>query len=303
MSVGETQLDTTIDIVTPENIAFHYRVAGPFRRGLAFFLDLLVRFFAFAVISFGVSMLGGVLSSTGLAIGVILLSWFVMEWFYGGLFETYMNGQTPGKWVMGIRVLTVEGQPINGMQAVLRNFLRLVDMCPMLSLELLGVPAPLYVLPIFVVGLVTMTMTRRFQRLGDLVCGTIVVIEERHWLTGIAKLEDPRAIQLAEYLPADFRVSPTLAKTLATYVERRRFFSRPRRREVARHLAEPLLRQFGLPADTSYDLLLCALYYRTFVADRGDDSWDGSTMAESPFAPAADNEPRTMDRQQHAVHT
>ena len=36
-------------------------------------------------------------------------------------------------------------------------------------------------------------------------------------------------------------------------------------------LAEPLLVQFGLPLDTSYDLLLCALYYRTFIADRGED--------------------------------
>jgi hypothetical protein len=52
------------------------------------------------------------------------------------------------------------------------------------------------------------------------------------------------------------------------YVDRRRFFQPERRREVARHLAEPLIRQFGLLPDTSHDLLLCALYYRTFIADR-----------------------------------
>ncbi|NTW99865.1 MAG: RDD family protein, partial [Geobacteraceae bacterium] len=43
-----------------------------------------------------------------------LIAMFLLEWFYGGVFETYMNGQTPGKRVMGIRVLTVDGQPING---------------------------------------------------------------------------------------------------------------------------------------------------------------------------------------------
>jgi hypothetical protein len=37
---------------------------------------------------------------------------------------------------------------------------------------------------------------------------------------------------------------------------------------VARHLADPLLRLFQLPPDTSHDLLLCALYYRTFVAQQ-----------------------------------
>jgi hypothetical protein len=98
-----------------------------------------------------------------------------------------------------------------------------------------------------------------------------VVIEQQSWLTGVARLEDPRAIQLAGYLPPNFVVSRPLARALATYVERRRFFTPLRRREVAKHLGEPLLRQFGLPADTSYDLLLCALYYRTFIADRSED--------------------------------
>jgi cytosine/adenosine deaminase-related metal-dependent hydrolase len=41
------------------------------------------------------------------------------------------------------------------------------------------------------VGLASMMMTRRFQRLGDLVCGTVVVVEERQWLSGMAALDDP----------------------------------------------------------------------------------------------------------------
>jgi hypothetical protein len=194
-----------------------------------------------------------------------------------------MNGQTPGKWVMGIRVLTVDGQPINGMQAVMRNIMRVVDMGPMLSLELIGVPVPMYLLPTYMVGLVTMALNRRFQRLGDVVCGTIVVIEEKHWLTGIAKLEDPRAAQLAEYIPADYRVTRSLARTLATYVDRRRFFTASRRREVAKHLADPLLEQFGMRKDTSHDLLLCALYYRTFIADRAGDDSPFQASSKSPF--------------------
>ena len=144
-------------------------------------------------------------------------------------------------------------------------------------------------------GLLTMTMNRRFQRLGDLVCGTMVVIEERHWLTGVAKLEDPRAAQLAEYLPADFRVSRSLAQSLATYVERRRFFSAARRREVARHLAEPLLEQFGMRRDTSHDLLLCALYYRTFVADRAADELPPGLRGGAQLAAEPRDEGRTAN--------
>jgi uncharacterized RDD family membrane protein YckC len=263
MSDSTSQIDSTIEIVTPENIAFHYRVAGPFRRFPAFFVDMLVRWALVLVIGIACSAAGMVLG--GAAIALLFVTYFVLEWFYGGLFETFMNGQTPGKWALGIRVLSLDGQPINGVQAVMRNVLRFADMMPLISLQVFGGP-PYYVFPTFVLGLLTMTLSRHFQRFGDLVCGTIVVMEERYWLTGVARIEDQRARELAEYLPLDFRVSRSLARALAAYVDRRRFFSSDRRREVARHLAQPLLERFGFPEDTSYDLLLCALYHRTFVA-------------------------------------
>jgi uncharacterized RDD family membrane protein YckC len=260
-----SQIDSTVEIVTPENIAFHYRVAGPFRRFPAYFLDLLVRWAMVLLIVVACSAAGVVLG--GAAIALIFISYFVLEWFYGGLFETFMNGQTPGKWVLGIRVLSLDGQPINGVQAVMRNVLRFADLMPLVSLQVFGGP-PYYAFPTFILGLVTMTLSQRFQRVGDLVCGTIVVIEERYWLTGVVRLEDPRVLQLAEYIPLDFRVSRSLARSLAAYANRRSFFSPDRRREVARHLAQPLLERFGFPTNTSYDLLLCSLYHRTFVADR-----------------------------------
>jgi uncharacterized RDD family membrane protein YckC len=263
-------LDATIRVVTPENIAFEYRLAGPFRRLPAYVLDFCVGTALFIGLSILLA-LTVTFASGGLAVGVQFLLFFVIWWFYGVLFETFMNGQTPGKYVLGLRVLTDTGQPINGMQATLRNLLRAADMF-----------APL--LALFVMGL-----NRKYQRLGDLVAGTIVVIEERQWLTGVAKLEDPRAIQLAAYLPPSFVVSRSLSRTLATYVERRRFFTPPRRREVARHLAVPLLDRFGLPPDTSYDLLLCALYYRTFIADRSRDEQmlaaaQAAVGIQNPFA-------------------
>ena len=55
----------------------------------------------------------------------------MLFWFYGGLFETFWNGQTPGKRLLGIRVITLDGQPINALQAILRNVLRIVDAQPL----------------------------------------------------------------------------------------------------------------------------------------------------------------------------
>lgn len=286
-----TQIDSTVEVVTPENIAFHYQVAGPFRRLPAFLLDLLIRAAVFALVALVVSIAGGTLGLGGPAFAALAILWFLSDWFYGGICETLMNGQTFGKRTMGIRVLTVGGQPINGVQAVMRNFLRSVDMMPMLSMEVLGVAAPAYIVPTFILALLTMTMNRRFQRLGDIVSGTIVVVEERQWLTGVAKLEDNRAAQLANYIPADYVVTRSMSRCLAGYVDRRRFFSSARRREVARHVAEPLIERFGFPADTSYDLLLCALYYRAFVADRTDDeALDGGNPFSQP-APVINVQP------------
>jgi uncharacterized RDD family membrane protein YckC len=254
MAKRHEQIDSVIRVITPENIAFEYRLAGPFRRLPAFLIDCAILTASFMFLSF-VSIVIGFTVSGGLGYALMLLSFFGLYWFYCGFFESYMNGQTPGKRLTGIRVLTTEGQPINAMQAIMRNLFRGADLFPLMPM----------------IGIVVMSLNSRSQRLGDLVAGTIVVIEQNSWLTGVARLEDPRAIQLAGYLPPNFVVARPLARALATYVERRRFFSPLRRREVAKHLAEPLLMQFGLPLDTSYDLLLCALYYRTFIADRGED--------------------------------
>jgi len=262
-------IDATTQVVTPENIAVHYRVAGPVRRALSFAIDITLFCLVFCVVSVGLTIAGIGLGPVAVALWLIFI--FLMYWFYFGFQEWYFRGRTLGKWALGLRVITIEGQPINALQAIMRSLLR----------------SPDFILPI--IDLVTMSINDRFQRLGDIVCGTVVVFEERQWLFGVAKLDDPRAVQLASYLPPDFEVTKSLAKALSTYVERRRFFSPPRRREVTRHLAEPLLKRFGLPPDTSYDLLLCALYYRAFIADRGEDEMQAAAIAanNNPFVVAA----------------
>ena len=98
----------------------------------------------------------------------------MLDWFYGGLFETFWNGQTPGKKLLGIRVLQANGEPINGMQAVVRNIIRYADLMPIIM------PFGMYggIYPLGLLGMLTPMFNNRYQRWGDLVCGTIVVIEK-----------------------------------------------------------------------------------------------------------------------------
>jgi uncharacterized RDD family membrane protein YckC len=255
MAKTPRQLDSRIEIVTPENIGFQYVLAGPFRRLPAFLIDMAIRAVVLGAM-FLFCLLVAQLAVGGIGIGMFLVIWFAMSWFYGGFFETIWNGQTPGKWIMGLRVLSVDGQPINALQAVLRNVLREVDGMPMVG----------FGIPMYTLGLAAMTASDRFQRLGDLACGTIVIVEHRRSLGNLARVAEPEVIAFADRLPANFIASRGMSQALSMYVARRGLFSAARRHEIASILAEPLASRFGLPGGTDPDLLLRALYYRTFIA-------------------------------------
>jgi uncharacterized RDD family membrane protein YckC len=274
MSTELRQIDSTIDVVTPENIRFQYQLAGPFRRLPAFVIDLAFRLAVWLGLLMAMAMLGvlGMASGT-FWLTVWVLVWFVLEWFYGGLLETFWNGQTVGKRLFGMRVLRTDGQPINGWQAVMRNILRLVDMMPLIPLGPWLGEEGVWPIPTCLFGLLTSSLySQRYQRLGDLVCGTMVVVEERHWRVSVTRIEDPAVLQLAEQLPATFQVDHSLSRALASYVERRRYLSPSRRARIAGHLGELLASRMGFPADTDHDRLLCALYYRTFVVASAADT-------------------------------
>ena len=271
------QFDTSIQIVTPENIAFQYRVAGPFRRLPAYLIDVLIRG---AVFGAGTLVLLAIFGMAGLGfvgIGLGLVLWFLLAWFYGGVFETFWNGQTPGKRLLHIRVISVDGQPIGGLQAVLRNVLRVLD----------GQPGHNFLMgPLtYLLGLLVAMTNDRFQRLGDLAAGTMVVVEQRQWFAGIVAIKHADVAGMAGVIPPSFQASRSLARALATYAQRRENFSLARRMEIARHLAEPLRERFQLPRDTNLDLLLCGLYHRTFITDRRGQQDDGSPPPNQPAVP------------------
>src|SRR6056297_719135 len=226
-------LDTTTEVVTPENIGFKHLLAGPFRRLPAYLLDFAISTGGFLLVVFFIIVVGGFLGITlgntifpAFAAAGMLVTYFAISWFYGVYFETYFNGRTPGKWAMGLRVISADGHPIHGKQALLRNLLRVADLGPGTTLAALDADNPVFaVLPIStgVIGLTVMLCSRRLQRLGDLAAGTIVVIDERNWALPVARVDDERVPALASFIPADYRVSASMAKALAGYTERRAF--------------------------------------------------------------------------------
>ncbi|MEM0925166.1 MAG: RDD family protein [Planctomycetota bacterium] len=284
-------LDTTIGVVTPENIAFEYQLAGPFRRLPAYIIDVAIRWISIALIGFTVLVLGGMMNTLATFFGpmsqaALMIAVFLINWFYGFLLEAYFNGRTLGKWICGIRVIQVDGRPVSSRSALLRNLLRVADLSPMAPLSVFGDGYPMVsIIPTGIFGLISMAMTRRMQRLGDLAAGTMVVVDERKWQLPIAKVEDARVPALASYLPGDYRISRKMARTLATYAERRQFMPAARRREIARNLADRLIQRFEFRKDIDPDLLLYSLYYKTYLAESNGSEADlGPLAGYSPLA-------------------
>ena len=93
--------------------------------------------------------------------GLVLLALFAAQWIYFVVCEAYW-GSSPGKMAVGLRVVTTSGRPIGWRAAALRNLLRAANLLPVAYLA----------------GVVSMALSSRFQRLGDLVAGTMVVVPE-----------------------------------------------------------------------------------------------------------------------------
>jgi len=312
-------LDTTIAVVTPENISFEYQLAGPFRRLPAYLIDVATRWAVILSIGLFLMLMGAFtgFSSIGpflLATGFVV--YFVISWFYGTFLETYFNGRTVGKWACGLRVICVDGRPIDGTQAVLRNLVRVADIAPYAALtSFIEDVGPMFWVPTGMIGFVSVICTKRMQRLGDLAAGTMVVVDEKSWRLPVTKIEDPRVPALASYIPGDYRITRSMARTLAVYCERRAYLTPARRREIAMHLTTPLIKKFEFRPDVDPDLLMVALYHATFLADvRVESASLGSLGGASPLlrdtqrAPAAGNaaDPTTgslLDHQTPVVAT
>jgi uncharacterized RDD family membrane protein YckC len=152
-------------IDTPEQVPLEFVLAGVGSRFMAAFLDsiILAVLLLLVTIGEGVLMSGPLFGKTGdiwIQAAATLL-FFLIFWGYYIIFEIAWKGQTPGKRWAGIRVIKDTGRPINPFEAIARNLVRLVDYFP----------------GFYGVGVLTMLLNSRNQRLGDLVAGTLVVHE------------------------------------------------------------------------------------------------------------------------------
>jgi uncharacterized RDD family membrane protein YckC len=253
-------LDTDVTLEAPEHIVFRYRVAGPARRALAAVFDVVVCYgtvlivSALVVIAFaGFAGFKGVFDSAlDAGIGIILVVVFAAQWLYSFLWEG-LTGRSPGKMVADLRVVMLDGRPIGFTAAALRNVLRAADVLPV------G----------YLVGVVAMAANRRFQRLGDLVAGTMVIIPGRAEKAVPLALYPPASPVELEALPGLVPLDTDERSAIELFLRRRATLGPAREAELAGLLMPPLEKRFGfrLP-DASRTLAL--LYDRAANLGRGE---------------------------------
>jgi uncharacterized RDD family membrane protein YckC len=194
-------MDEHLTISTPEQVAFHYEMAGIGSRFVASLLDHLIMVTALVLVNcamYGI-FFGALVRGTAddasvyLVLALMVLISFSIFWGYFVLFETVWNGQTPGKRAGRLRVIRRDGQPVRAGEVMIRNLVRLVDFLP----------------GFYGIGLIAMFINKDACRLGDLAAGTIVVREGELTRLGDVKVSPtptPLASQPA-YAPATYGTS------------------------------------------------------------------------------------------------
>lgn len=148
-------------VQTPEGVEIRQELAGAGSRAAAAVVDGLIFGVAAGVLGLAIALAassgGGALE--GFLLGLYAGGIVLLGIAYPFVWHVLQNGQTPGKKLVGVRVLSADGSPARTMQHLLRSLILIVDILP--------VPVPL--------GLLLAAVTPRHTRLGDLAAGTLVL--------------------------------------------------------------------------------------------------------------------------------
>ena len=275
MASAVTPADETLVIETPERVPLHFALASTGNRFLACAIDHALQLLAMAILLFLFLWLGSragawyerLADAPNWVWALSILVLFAVWSGYFAFFEWLWNGQTPGKRWLRLRVIREDGRPVTFWEAAARNVLRIFDMMPF---------------PFYSVGLVSVFVSRRDQRVGDMVAGTVVVREREAQAPTFdqvfgAPTSDPalrRAFRPVAFTCDLTRVGPREIEVVESFLRRRWELPDAARAWMAWRVAVPLLQHLRPahdPADFSYEGFLEELLHRYRAAHRFKD--------------------------------
>jgi uncharacterized RDD family membrane protein YckC len=258
-------------VLTPERVGLEYGIAGIGSRGAAAMVDTAIQTIALTVML--LALTGGTLVVGGLArqpaggialiTAMFLLGAFIITSGYYIFFEIVWSGQTPGKRLVGLRVIRENGYPIRPVDAVIRNLVRLIDWLPVA----------------YGIGLLVMLLNTRSRRVGDFASGTLVVREGARQTVPslghpVAPLGHPLAplghplaplghpvapLELSSLRPTSaasalpVSLSSADATLVRDFLARRATMDRKARGDLAQRLARTMSHRYRIPIEQAAD--------------------------------------------------
>ena len=134
-----------------------------------------------------------------------------------------MNGQSVGKMVMGIKVMTLQGGQPSLSQYLIRWLFRIVDFPVFMILFVVFIPVTwsnVWMVPLAFAGLISVILTPKSQRIGDLVAGTILIdLKNRtSWqdtvFTEVEATYQPRYPQVMQLSDRDINTLKSIIETV-----------------------------------------------------------------------------------------
>lgn len=236
MSAQSISNEETLIIETPERVPLHFALASIGNRFLACAFDHALQTIAIALLYliFTLVDFGSLRDAPKWALALFIIMAFVIWSSYFVIFEWRWNGQTPGKRWLKLRVIREDGRPITFWEAAVRNLLRLFDMMPF---------------PFYSIGLISVFISTRDQRVGDFVAGTVVVRERETEAPTFSQVFNAsvsdaalrRSFKAVQFTAEISSVTESEIEVVETYLRRRYDLPDQARMWMAWRVAMPLL--------------------------------------------------------------
>ena len=192
--------------ITPEGVDLRLELGSAGSRAAAFTIDFLIMIVTLVAVTITLSI-AAVPGTEGFVMTLWLVGFFILRNGWFSLFEMGSRGATPGKRLLGLRVVARDGARLTGAAVIARNAMREIEI--FLPLSFLGDQVAEGTADTFLtifallwsgIFLFFPLFNRDRLRVGDLVAGTWVVQNERALL--LADLVGTDSRQRRAFSPA-----------------------------------------------------------------------------------------------------
>lgn len=190
-----------LQINTTQNVNINFTAASVGERILAYGIDWLIKI-AYAVviyqIMFKIFNIDEFLKNMDTwSKGAVYVIFYLPVILYSLIFEALLDGQTPGKRILKIKVVKIDGYEASLADFIIRWFFRIVDLNMMSG----------------VVALITIITSPKNQRLGDMTAGTSVITLRNNVSINQTILEDLKEGYIPSY-PTVIKLSDNDARII-----------------------------------------------------------------------------------------